>query len=126
MSKAKPGTYVVVLGASPNEERFSYKATRMLQENGFKPIPVHPKGHEVAGIAGVKSLTDIDEQLDTITMYVSSKISDNELDSILSLKPRRVIFNPGAENRNLLEKLNQNGIETIEKCTLIMLQANEY
>lgn len=126
MSKANPGTYAAVLGASPDEERFSFKAVRLLKEHGYKPIPVHPKGHTVDGLEGVKSLNDISENVDTVTMYVGSKISDNELDNILNLKPRRVIFNPGAENKNLADKLRENGIEVIEKCTLIMLNAGEY
>lgn len=126
MSKAEKGTYVAVLGASPNEERFSFKAVRMLKDNGFKPIPIHPKGYTVDSIAGLKSLNDITEQVDTVTMYVDPKISDNELDNILKLKPRRVIFNPGSENKDLAEKLSQAGIAIKEKCTLIMLQESEY
>lgn len=126
MTKAEIGTYAAVLGASPNEERYSYKAVHMLKESGFKPIPVHPKGHTVDGIDGVKSIADITEPVDTLTMYVGSNISDKEFDNILKLKPRRVIFNPGAENKNLADRLNQAGIETLERCTLVMLRLKDY
>jgi hypothetical protein len=126
MSKAEKGTSVAVLGASPNEERFSFKAVRLLKENGFNPIPVHPKGHSVDGVVGLKSLTEIDKPVDTLTMYVNAKISDGEYDNIINLNPRRVIFNPGAENSNLAEKLNKSGIEIVVACTLIMLNTEEY
>ena len=126
MAKAEKGTYAAVLGASPNEERYSFKAVQMLKESGFKPIPVHPKGHTVDGITGKKSLSEITEQVDTVTMYVGSSISDNEYDNIVNLKPRRVIFNPGAENSNLAKRLNEAGIETVERCTLVMLRLEEY
>ncbi len=126
MIKADSGSYAAVLGASPNEERYSFKAVRMLKEHGFKPIPVHPKGHSVDGIDGLKSLTDISVDVDTLTMYVNAKVSDAEFDNIVALKPRRVIFNPGSENRELAQKLQDVGIEIIEACTLVMLQTGQY
>ena len=82
MSKAENGTKAAVLGASPKEDRFSFKAVHMLKDHGFLPIPVHPKGHAVDGIDGVKSLTDITDKVDTLTMYVNATISDNEFDNL--------------------------------------------
>lgn len=126
MSKAAPGSSVAVLGASTKEDRYSFKAVHQLKEGGYNPIPVHPAAHTVDGITGVASLSDIDQQLDTITVYVNAKISDNEYDNIMNLKPRRVIFNPGAENKELAEKLRQAGIEVFESCTLVMLATDQY
>lgn len=121
--KAKPGVKVAVLGASPKEDRYSFKAVRLLKQNGFQPIPVHPAGHTVDGIEGLKSLNDIADQIDTLTVYVSSKISDDEKDNIIKLNPRRVVFNPGAENSGLASFLEGEGIEVVENCTLVMLNS---
>lgn len=126
MNKAAKGTKAAVLGASPKEDRYSFKAVHMLKEHGFTPIPVHPKGHAVDGIAGVKSLAEISDDIDTVTLYVNASISDTEFDNIMMLHPRRVIFNPGSENDNLRKKLDNEGIETVEACTLVMLQTNQY
>ena len=126
MMNTAPGSNVAVLGASQKEERYSFKAVRMLQEHGHKPIPVHPAGHTVDGVPGLKSLEDIDGLVDTLTMYVNARISDHELDSILVLKPRRVIFNPGAENDDLAAKLEESKIQTIKACTLVMLQTKQF
>ena len=126
MTKAQPGVKVAVLGASPKEERYSYQAVKMLGEHGFKPIPVHPKGHEVLGLTAKKSLDDISDDIDTLTMYVGPKISSGEFDRIMKLKPRRVVFNPGAENQELAEKLRNEGIEVIEACTLVMLRTEQF
>jgi len=117
---------VAVLGASTNEERYSFKAVRMLKEFEHKPIPVHPVGHTVDGVPGVKSLADIKPPIDTVTCYVNAKISDGEFDQIVKLKPRRVIFNPGAENENLAARLEQEGIEIVRACTLVMLQTGQF
>ena len=126
MTRAVEHSRVAVLGASPNEDRYSFKAVQMLSEHGHIPVPVHPKGHEVLGIIALKSLSDIDEPVDTLTMYVGPKISSGELDRILELNPRRVVFNPGAENSELAEQLREAGIEVVEACTLVMLRTEQF
>ena len=126
MTKAPNGSKAVVLGASPNEERYSFKAVHMLRENGYLPIPIHPAGHVVDGITSLKSIAEVSEKVDTLTVYVNSKISSGEYDNIIGLKPRRVIFNPGAENSELAQKLKDAGIEVVEACTLVMLRTEQY
>lgn len=126
MAKAPNASKAAVLGASPKEDRYSFKAVRMLKEHGFEPIPVHPAGHSVDGIDGLKSLDEITGPIDTLTVYVSAGVSSSELDNILILKPRRVIFNPGAENPDLAKELRNAGIEVVEACTLVMLRTEQY
>jgi len=126
MPKATAGARVAVLGASTKEERYSFKAVQMLKEHGFSPVPVHPAGHVVNNLQAVKSLDDIDERIDTLTLYVGEKISSQQFDKIVKLKPRRVIFNPGAENKELAGKLREHGIEVVEACTLVMLRTEQF
>jgi len=126
MNKAPAHSRVAVLGASPKEDRYSFKAVRMLKEHGHTPIPVHPAGHMVDGVPGVKSLSDIREPIDTLTLYVNAAISNVEFDRIMQLKPRRVVFNPGAENDELAERLTEAGIETVKACTLVMLRTEQF
>ena len=126
MTNAQPGITTAVLGASPNKERYSFKAVRMLREYGFIPVPVHPAGHTVDGVAGLKSLSEIEADIDTLTVYVNSNISDKEYDNIIKLNPRRVIFNPGAENWDLAKKLNDKGIVVVHACTLVMLRSKRF
>ena len=118
---APAGSRVAVLGASLKEDRYSLKAMRILREHGHQPIPIHPAGHTVDGVPGLKSLSEIDQPVDTLTFYVNSKISSGLKDDILKLNPRRVIFNPGAENEELAEALESAGIEVVIACTLVML-----
>lgn len=125
-TRAAVGSQVAILGASPKEDRFSYKAVVMLGEYGHHPIPVHPAGHSVNGIPGVKSLDDIAGPIDTLTIYVNADISSQEYDRIIRLKPRRVVFNPGAENEALARKLEMAGIEIVRACTLVMLRTDQF
>ncbi len=126
MYKAPENSSVAVLGASPKEDRYSFKAVRMLKEHGHQPIPVHPKGHAVDGVDGVKSLEAIETGIDTVTVYVNAKISDGEFDRIVKLGPKRVIFNPGAENENLAGRLEAAGIDVVRACTLVMLRTDQF
>jgi len=126
ITKAPAGSKVAVLGASPKPDRFSFKAVHKLKVQGFIPIPVHPAGHTVDGVAGVKSLDDIHDPVDTLTMYVNAKISNEQAEQILRLHPRRVIFNPGAENEELAKILEDAGIEVVFHCTLVMLHEGLY
>ncbi len=126
MPKAAEQARVAVLGASPKEDRYSFKAIMMLKEYGHRPIPVHPSGHVVDGEASLKSLDEIAEPVDTLTMYVGPEISKGELERILKLKPRRVIFNPGAENDDLVPQLQAAGIEVVQACTLVMLRTGQF
>jgi uncharacterized protein len=126
MTQAPEHSTVAVLGASPKEDRYSFKAVHMLKEHKHNPIPVHPAGHTVDGVPGVASLDAIRGPVHTVTCYVNAAISDGEFDRIIALKPKRVIFNPGAENENLAARLEAEGIEVVRACTLVMLTIGQF
>ena len=126
MSRAKPHSRVAVLGASTNPERYSFKAVGLLKEKGHVPVPVHPSEHVVQGIQALPSLEDVTEPVDTLSVYVNQEISSGELDRILKLKPRRVVFNPGTENAPVAARLRDAGIEVVEMCTLVLLRTGQF
>lgn len=116
---------VAVVGASPNPERYSNQAIRLLHQHGHRVIPVNPAQSEIEGLKVAASLNDI-EHVDTVTMYVGPKHSGAFLPGLLALKPRRVIFNPGAENDELEQALSDAGIEVEEACTLVLLRTGQF
>ena len=115
----------VVIGASPNTERYSYKATVSLQKHGHTVFPV---GIRKGEINHTTILTDkpVLENIDTVSLYVGPHNQPVWYDYILSLKPKRIIFNPGAENPELEELAASNGIQSLQACTLVLLAINEY
>ena len=117
---------VAVIGASPNEERYSNKAMKLLNEHHHNPIPVAPKYEKIEGKKVFRSLTDIPEKIDTVTMYVGPARQAPVIKEILKVSPKRVIFNPDTENRDAAEQLKKAGIEVVEACTLVMLKTNQY
>jgi uncharacterized protein len=117
---------VVVLGASPNEERYANKAMQLLLEYGHEPIPVNPGFEEILGIKCYKSITEVPGPVDTVTMYLGEARSEPLIADILATKPKRIIFNPGAENAHLAEEAKASGIEPVEACTLVLLRTGQY
>ena len=117
---------VIVLGASHKPDRYSYKAVELLREKGYNPIPVHPRGNPVSGIAARTSLDEVKEDVGTITFYVNASVSSTLADEILSINPERVIFNPGAENEELKKRCKEHGIKTVNACTLVLLKTGQF
>lgn len=117
---------VVVLGASPKASRYSNMAVRQLKSSGYKVIPVNPGHSQVEGLDTVSKLGDIQEPVHTLTLYLSPVWSERIKDDIISLKPERVIFNPGTESGELKESLRNSGIPYLEACTLVMLSTGQF
>lgn len=120
---------VAVLGASNDPSRYSYQAVELLNKYGHRPIPVHPREEKVLGLPVVKdlgALAESGQKIDTITVYVNSAISDKFIKEFLAVHPRRVIFNPGAENTKLEAALKDKGISVENACTLVLLRTNQF
>lgn len=90
--------------------------------------PVVAIGRRTGNVSGVDIMTHTPEMedVDTITLYLNPKNQEPYHDYILSLKPRRVIFNPGTENDVLVNKLKENNIKPVIACTLVMLGTGQY
>lgn len=115
----------LVLGASENPDRYSNKAIKRLTENNH---PVVAIGNKPGMIDTIPIQTEIDEtnDIDTITMYLGAQNQAPYFDIIASIKPNRIIFNPGTENSHLEELAKKNNIEVVHGCTLVMLSTNQY
>jgi predicted CoA-binding protein len=117
---------VVIIGASNNPERYSHRALLLLRKHGHEVVAVHPKLTEIEGITVVADLSAITSPVDTVTMYVGAAISNGLTEKLIALKPRRVIFNPGAENTALADALQNAGIACEEACTLVLLNTGQF
>lgn len=122
----KVGKTTAVLGASDNPDRYAFKAIQRLLENKHPVIPVNPNLKEVIGLPVRASLADITEAVDTVTVYLAAARSTPVADQLIALKPKRVIFNPGAENPELERRLDEAGIGWLHACTLVLLSTGQY
>lgn len=117
----------VVIGASNNPARYAFMAANMLKDYGHEMVPVGIKHGNVAGrpIQDLRKHPEV-EEVDTITLYLGPQNQPEWYDYILGLNPKRIIFNPGTENRELHKKAEEKGIEPVYGCTLVMLRAGTY
>ncbi len=116
----------LVLGASINPERFSYKAIKSLQR---KRLPVIAIGRKEAYSGDIKIRSGMPADIGpvhTVTLYLNAKNQKEYYDYILSLHPKRIIFNPGTRNPELEEIAAKKGIEIVDECMLVLLNTGKY
>lgn len=117
---------VVVLGASPKPTRYSYQAVTLLDDHGYRVIPVHPKISRIERIPVVNDLRSIQEPVHTLTLYVGAVRSKAMIGDIVALAPGRVILNPGTESRDLELALKDARIPHERACTLVLLRTGQF
>ena len=117
---------VAVIGASDDPERYSYMAVKLLKEKGHTVFPVHKRIKEIDGIKVFPSINDIAGPVDTVSLYVAADISTTLSKDIFCKDPRRIIFNPGAENQEFSAQAKAKGIVPVNGCTLVMLRTGQF
>ena len=115
----------LVLGASDNPARYSYLAINRLRGKGHPVVAIGLR-RVMAGDVAIETEKKTFEGVDTVTLYLNSTRQKEYYDYILSLHPKRIIFNPGAENDELFALAQANGIQTMEACTLVLLSTGSY
>lgn len=123
---ATPGK-TVVIGATTNPDRYAYRAAQLLHGYGYPMVLVGVRegqvaGHPILPIATMPAIADVD----TVTIYLGPANLQQWEEYILSLHPRRILFNPGAENPSFAARAAAAGIEVEDACTLVLLQLGEY
>lgn len=115
----------LVIGASENPERYSFKAITSLVSHGHEVKALGLKPGTVVGVVFDTEKIQYPD-IDTVSLYVGAKNQTDYYDYIQSLRPQRVIFNPGTENLEFEAMLKSKGIEVEEACTLVLLATNQY
>ena len=119
------GYKTLVLGATPNPARYAYKAVHQLLNKNVEVVPMGIKEGVIASIP-IVSVNEQQENIHTVSLYVSAARQEEYYDFIINLAPKRVIFNPGTENPQFAQKLNKAEISWENACTLVLLSTNQY
>ena len=117
----------LVVGATPHAHRNAYMAATRLENAGHETLNIGIRkglvnGQEIINLRDKPALEDID----TVTLYINPMWQEEWGPYLLSLNPKRIIFNPGTENPDLARKAEEQGIEVAFACTLVMLSADTY
>jgi predicted CoA-binding protein len=116
----------LVLGASANPDRVSYEAVRTLIGRDIPVIAIGRREYDMGDIRILTGKPEISEKIHTVTLYLSAANQEEFYDYILSLEPKRIIFNPGTLNPEFADMATINGIEVVEACMLVMLKTGEF
>jgi uncharacterized protein len=115
----------LVLGASNNPARYSNMAINKLRAHDHPVIAIGKRTGFVAG-TNLETETRKIDGVDTVTLYLNPVNQQEYYNYILSLKPKRIIFNPGTENEELADLARKKGISPVEACTLVLLSTGQY
>jgi len=115
----------LVLGGSANPDRYSFLAINRLRKHQHPVVSIGRKEALVADVE-IKNTQTPFTDIDTVTLYLNPIHQKEYYDYILSLKPKRIIFNPGAENEELKQLALKNDIQPMEACTLVLLSTGQY
>lgn len=117
----------VIIGASDNPDRYAQIALQMLKEYKHPVVPMGINGGEYRGqkILNLNEKPEV-EGVDTVTLYLSPKNQKQWYDYILSLAPKRIIFNPGTENPEFISLAKTSGIDPVIACSLVMLRTGQF
>ena len=115
----------LVLGASVKTDRYSYLAVQKLVANNYTVKAIGAKEGEVLGVNIYKGKEPF-KNIHTVTLYLNPKNQVSYYNYLVSLQPKRVIFNPGTENEELQNILTKNNISFENACTLVLLSIKKY
>ena len=115
----------LVFGVSLKVDRYSNLAVNRLLDHNIETEAFGLKAGKIKGHLIKTKLHDF-RNIHTITLYIGAKRQPEYYKYLLSLKPKRIIFNPGTENPDLYKLLKNNGIEFEIACTLVLLATNQY
>lgn len=117
----------VIIGATDNPDRAAYHASEMLTAYKHEIVPVGINKGNLLGkeILDLRKKPEINA-VDTVTLYIGTQRQPEWYDYILSLHPKRIIFNPGTENPEFEKLAEENGIEATEGCTMVMLRSGQF
>ncbi len=115
----------LVLGASLKPDRYSNMVVRKLVNYKHDVVAFGMRTGEESGVA-IDTELKLYKNIDTVTLYLNPKRQKAYYDYIISLKPNRVIFNPGTENPEFYQILKENNIAFEVACTLVLLSTNQY
>lgn len=112
---------VAIIGASSNRDKFGNKALRAFANKGYTVFPINPAERAVEGHPAFKSVLDVPGAIDMATIYVPGAVGLLVLDDLVQKGIPEVWLNPGADDREVVEKARALGLKTLRQCSIIAI-----
>ena len=115
---------IAVIGASSNRDKFGNKCIRAFLSKGFIVYPINPKENEIEGLKNYRTISEIEDEINIVSIYLRPEITLNIVDEIIAKKPSLVYLNPGTESEEIKNRFEKEGIEVKEKCSIVAIGIN--
>lgn len=111
---------IAVVGASSNKSKYGYKVFDLLKGMGYEVYPVNPKLKTLDDVKVYKSISEIEEQIDAVSIIIPPERCDAVLEEIEAKHIPIIWFQPGAESYKLIRYCNNHNINVIyNRCVLV-------
>ncbi|HNT86314.1 MAG TPA: CoA-binding protein [Candidatus Hydrogenedentes bacterium] len=110
---------IAIVGASPDRKKYGNKAVRAFLEGGWTVYPVNAKAETIEGLPCYKSLADVPDPVDRISLYVPPEVGITLLPEIARKPHKEFFLNPGSESPELLARSRELGLEPIQACSVV-------
>jgi len=115
---------IAIIGASNNPEKFGNKAVKAYLKKGYKVYPVNPKEEKIEGLKAYKSILDIKDPIDRVSIYLPPNITVKVLDEIAKKGADEIFLNPGSESEEVFDKAEKLGLEPMVACSIVSVGLN--
>jgi predicted CoA-binding protein len=110
---------IAILGASTDRSKFGNKAVRGFVKQGFRVFPIHPKEPEIEGLTAYRSVLELPERPDRISVYVAPPVLLKLLPDIAAKGCDELWLNPGTESDEVLAEAARLSLPVIQACSLM-------
>ena len=110
---------VAIIGASNDPRKFGNKAVRAFLQQGYTVYPVNPNETEVEGIVAYKSIREVPERPQMISVYVPPQVLRKLLPDIAERGCEELWLNPGTESDEVLAEAERLGLNVIQACSIV-------
>jgi hypothetical protein len=108
---------IAVVGASGDEAKASNRIPKYLQSQGYKIIPVSPKGGEILGERVYASLKEIEEPVDVVDVFRPAEECSDVARDAIAIGAKVLWLQSGIESEDA-ERIGEEGGLTVvmDRC----------
>lgn len=110
-----------VAGSFRNKTKYAYKVLLDLIGRDKKVYPVNPKGGKVEGLDVYKSVKDIPQQVEAVSIVTPPAVTENIVKECAEAGVSYVWMQPGAESDKAVQFCRDENIEVIYRACLLQM-----
>ncbi len=110
---------VAIIGASKDRSKYGNKAVRAFLQQGYKVYPINVKEAEIEGLPVFKSICDLPERPDMVSVYLHPDVLLKVLPDIAAKGCDELWLNPGTESDEVLAEAERLGLNVIQACSIV-------